>query len=216
MGEAAIEPYGPLALPPSISALHYGLSVFEGMKAHRSPQGVVLLFRPRDNARRINRSAARLAMPEIPENLFLDGLRTLLRLDGAWVPPAGTGALYIRPTFFSVQESIRVIPAEEYAFVIFTCPFGAYFAAEAEALVTERYVRAFPGGTGDGKPAGNYAGALLAEREARAQGFTAVMWLDARGAPVRRGVRRDERVLRHRRLGGDAGADGNDPARHHA
>jgi branched-chain amino acid aminotransferase len=179
-GEPAIQPYGPLPLPPSITALHYGVSVFEGLKAHRSPGDDVLLFQPWENARRLNRSAARLAMPEVPESLFLEGLRELLRLDKAWVPPHGSGALYIRPCFFSVDESLRVKPAERYLFVIFTFPFGAYFSAPVDALVTDRYVRAFPGGTGDTKPAGNYAPALLADKEARDGGFTTVMWLDAR------------------------------------
>jgi branched-chain amino acid aminotransferase len=138
------------------------------------------LFRPWENARRLNRSASRLAMPEAPEPLFLEGLRELLQLDREWVPPTSAGALYIRPCLFSIEESIRVSPAEHYLFTIVTCPVGAYFSAPVDVLVTNRYVRTFPGGTGDVKPAGNYAPGLLAEREARAQGFTAVMWLDGR------------------------------------
>lgn len=173
-----IRPFGPLQLSPSITSLQYGISVFEGMKAHRLPSGEVALFRPRENARRLNRSAARLSMPDVPEGLFLDGLKELLRVDGAWVPPCGQGALYIRPSFFSVDESIRVVPAERYVFVIFTFPFGAYFSAPVDVLVSDRYVRAFPGGTGDGKPAGNYAPALLADRVARDAGFHTVLWLD--------------------------------------
>ena len=178
--EASIRPYGPLPLPPSISALQYGLSVFEGLKAHRTLADDIVTFRPWDNARRLNRSAARLGMPAVPEELFLEGLRELLRLDRAWVPPCGNGALYIRPCFFSIDESIRVKPADRYLFVTFTFPFGAYYAAPLEVLVTDRYVRAFPGGTGDVKPAGNYAAAMLAEREARDAGYHTVMWLDGR------------------------------------
>lgn len=177
-GELIIKPYGPLALPPNISALQYGVSVFEGLKAHRSPSGDILLFRPFDNARRLNRSSARLAMPSLPEEFFVDGLRQLLELDQQWVPPSNLGSLYIRPTFFSVDESIRVKPAEQYVFVAFTCPVGPYFTAPLEVLVTDQYVRAFPGGTGDVKPAGNYAPTLLAEQEARAGGFHHVVWLD--------------------------------------
>ena len=177
-GEAAIRPYGPLELPPSISALQYGLSVFEGLKAHRSPSGAALLFRPQENARRLQRSARRLAMPEVPETLFLDGLRELVRLDRAWIPPCGGGALYVRPVLFSVDTSLRPKPAERYLFVIVTSPFGVYFGEPVDVLVSDRYVRAFPGGTGDGKPAGNYAPALLAEREAREAGFGSVLWLD--------------------------------------
>jgi branched-chain amino acid aminotransferase len=109
----------------------------------------------------------------------MDGLRELVRLDQAWIPPADNGALYIRPVLFSTDPSIRVKPAECYQFVIFTSPFGAYFSAPIDVLVSERYVRAFPGGTGDIKPAGNYAAALLADQEAREAGCNAVMWLDA-------------------------------------
>jgi branched-chain amino acid aminotransferase len=179
-GEMAIRPYGALQLPPSISALQYGISVFEGLKAHRGPDGGILLFRPWENARRLNRSAARLSMPEVPEVMFLEGLRELLRQDKGWLPSADQGSLYIRPCVFSVEESIRVKPAEQYAFVIFTCPVGSYFTAPVDVLVTDRYVRAFPGGTGEGKPAGNYAPALLAERDARALGYNTVLWLDGK------------------------------------
>jgi branched-chain amino acid aminotransferase len=177
--DGLIRPYGPISVAPSISALHYGISVFEGMKAHKSADGRALLFRPRENARRLQRSAARLAMPAVPEALFLDGLRELIRLDQAWIPPADVGALYIRPLLFSTDPSIRVKPADRYQFVILTFPFGAYFSAPVDVLVCERYVRAFPGGTGDTKPAGNYAAALLADQEAREAGLTSVMWLDA-------------------------------------
>ena len=173
-----LRPYGALELSPSISALQYGISVFEGLKAHRSATGDVLLFRPWENASRIRRSLARLAMPDIPESMFLEGLRALVRLDREWVPPAGAGALYIRPCCFSTDESVRVKPAERCAFVIFTFPFAAYYSAPVDVLVTDRYVRAFPGGTGETKPAGNYAAALLADKEARDAGFGTVMWLD--------------------------------------
>ena len=179
-GEPRIRPYGPLPLAPNISAIQYGISVFEGLKAHRSPAGDVLLFRPSENARRLNHSAGRLAMPEIPESVFLSGLRALIDLDRDWVPRSGSGALYIRPSFFSTDESIRVKPAERYQFVIFTCPFSAYYAAPLDVLVTEKYVRAFPGGTGNVKPAGNYAPTLVADLEARDAGCATVMWLDAR------------------------------------
>lgn len=179
-GEATVRPYAPLALAPSISALQYGISVFEGLKAHRMPDGAVAMFRPGDSARRLNRSAARLSMPDLPEEICISGLRELLRADEPWVPSHGQGALYIRPTLFSTDESIRVRPAERYLFVAFTCPLGAYYAAPVDVWVTERFVRAFPGGTGDVKPAGNYAPALLADREAQEAGCQTVLWLDAR------------------------------------
>ena len=177
--DATICAYGPLSLPPNISSLQYGLSVFEGLKAHRMRDGQVALFRPALNAQRLNRSAKRLAMPEVPEELFLNGLRELVTRDQKWVPAHGAGALYVRPCLFSVDGSVRVKPTEECLFVIFTFPFTSYYSASVELLVSEKYVRAFPGGTGDVKPAGNYAAALLAEQEARAAGFHSVLWLDA-------------------------------------
>jgi branched-chain amino acid aminotransferase len=118
-------------------------------------------------------------MPVVPESMFVDGLRELVRMDQSWIPSAEQGALYIRPILFSVDPSIRVKPAESCRFIILTSPFGAYFAAPVDVLVSEQYVRAFPGGTGDTKPAGNYAAALLADQVAREAGFQAVMWLDA-------------------------------------
>lgn len=174
----SIRPYGALQLPPNISALQYGVSLFEGLKAHRAEDDGVLLFRPLENARRLNRSARRLAMPEVPESMFLDTLRELIRQDRAWVPPASNGALYIRPCYFSIDGSIRVKPAEECAFVIFTCPVGPYYSAPLDIVATEKYVRAFPGGTGNVKPGGNYAASLIADLEARDAGFDSVMWLD--------------------------------------
>jgi branched-chain amino acid aminotransferase len=177
--EGLIQPYGPIFLAPSISALHYGISVFEGLKAHKSPSGQLLLFRPRENARRFQRSAARLAMPEVPESLFLEGVRELVRLDHSWIPPAGAGSLYIRPVLFSTEPTIRIKPAAECQFVILTFPFGSYFSAPVDVLVCERYARAFPGGTGDVKPAGNYAAGLAADQEAHEAGCGAVLWLDA-------------------------------------
>jgi branched-chain amino acid aminotransferase len=179
--EALIRGYGPLSLSPNISALQYGISVFEGLKAHRTSAGGVAIFRPRQNALRLNRSAARLAMPQVPEELFMHGLRALVRLDREWVPPLNQGALYIRPCLFSIDPSVRVKPSEHCLLVIFTFPFGAYYSAPLDVMVSERYVRAFPGGTGDVKSAGNYASALLAEREAREAreaGFHTVLWLN--------------------------------------
>jgi len=176
--DAGIREYGPLALHPNVSSLQYGLSVFEGLKAHRTPNGKVALFRPGDNAERLNRSAARLALPEVPKHLFLDGLRELMRLDQAWVPSHDLGALYIRPCLFSIDPSVRVKAPEECAFVIFTFPFTSYYTGALDLIAEERRARAFPGGTGNIKPAGNYAPTLLAEAEARNAGFDSVLWLD--------------------------------------
>ena len=173
-----IKPYGALSLPPAISALQYGISVFEGLKAHRTPDGDIAIFRPRDNARRLNRSAARLAMPSFPEDAFVHGLRELVRLDRAWVPQTGQGALYIRPCLFSTDTCVRVKPADDYTFLIFTFPYGAYYSTPVDVLVAEQHVRAFPGRTGAVKAAGNYSSTLVTDLEARRAGFHTVMWLD--------------------------------------
>ncbi len=175
---ARIRPYGPLELPPSITALHYGLSVFEGMKAHKTPDGQPVLFRPRDNARRLNRSAARLVMPPVPEELFLEGVKTLVRLDADWIPQRPGFALYVRPFLFSTEDNIIVKPAERYKFVVFLTPVCPLFGEPVRLWVTRNYVRAFPGGTGDAKPAGNYAAAFLAAQEAQEHGCHNVLWLD--------------------------------------
>jgi branched-chain amino acid aminotransferase len=176
--EPCIVPYGPLKIPPSMSALHYGQSIFEGFKAHRLPNERIALFRPRENFTRFNRSAERLAMPDIPESLFLDGITELVRLDREWIPRTEEAGLYIRPVYFGTDEALVVRPAGSYRFVVFTCPVGQYFAEPLRLLVEEHFVRAFPGGTGFTKAAGNYAGSLLAGRLAQERGFHNVIWLD--------------------------------------
>src|SRR5262249_39450291 len=177
--DSRIVPYGPMSLPPSVSAFHYGQSIFEGFKAHRTADGGIALFRPRDNYARLNRSAARLAMPEVPEDLFLDGVKELVRLDREWTPHREGGALYVRPIYFGLDEALIVRPARRYRLVIFTCPVGPYFSQPIRLLAEEHFVRACPGGTGDIKAAGNYAGGLLAARLAQEQGFHNVLWLDS-------------------------------------
>ncbi|WP_159783928.1 branched-chain amino acid aminotransferase [Sodalinema gerasimenkoae] len=175
---ATILPYGKLEMSPSISALHYGQAVFEGMKAYKGPAGEALLFRPQANFERINRSAARLCMPPIPEEIFLDGLRELIRLDANWIPTRPGSALYIRPIYFATDESIGLRPSQQYTLAIICCPVGAYYAEPVKLTVTREYVRAFPGGTGAAKAAGNYAASLLADRQAKQQGYDNVLWLD--------------------------------------
>ncbi len=175
-----IEPYGPIELSPALSALHYAQSVFEGMKAFRQDDGRVVLFRPEANAARFNRSLARMAMPTVPEELFLDALGQLVALDAAWVPPADKGSLYIRPFAFGADEGIRARPADRYLFVIITCPVGPYYDKPVRVRTMPQFVRAFEGGTGDVKPASNYAPAMLAEQQARAAGADSVLWLDGR------------------------------------
>jgi branched-chain amino acid aminotransferase len=177
--EPQIIPFGPMSLPPSIAALHYGQSIFEGFKAHRTADGGIALFRPRDNFARLNRSAARVAMPEVPETLLLDGVAELVQLDREWAPHREGGALYVRPIYFALDEALFVRPARHYRLVIFTCPVGPYFSQPIRLLAEDHFVRAFPGGTGDIKAAGNYAGGLLAARLAQERGFHNVLWLDA-------------------------------------
>jgi branched-chain amino acid aminotransferase len=169
-----------MPLAPSLTALHYGQSVFEGFKAHRTADGRVVIFRPMANHARMNRSAARLAMPEVPADLFKEGLLELLRTDREWVPHREGGSLYVRPVYFGTDESLMVRPAESYRLVIFTAPGGPYFAQPIRLLAEETYVRAFPGGTGDAKSAGNYGGGLLAAKLAQAKGYQNVMWLDGK------------------------------------
>lgn len=170
--------FGPMSFSPALTPYHYGQAVFEGFKAHRTVQGGVALFRPRDNLIRLNRSAARLAMPEIPEALFLEGVTQLVRLDRDWIPHREGGSLYIRPVYFGVDETLLVRPANRYRLTIMTSPVGPYFSQPIRLLAEERFVRAFPGGTGDTKAAGNYAGGLLAARLAQEKGFHNVLWLD--------------------------------------
>jgi branched-chain amino acid aminotransferase len=172
-----IVPFAPISFSPALTPFHYGQAIFEGFKAHRTPNGLAI-FRPRENFVRMNRSAARLAMPEIPESLFLDGVAELVRIDRDWVPHREGGALYIRPTYFGIDDTLLVRPANRFRLIVMTCPVGPYFAQPIRLLAEERYVRAFPGGTGDSKAAGNYAGGLLAARLAQEEGFHNVLWLD--------------------------------------
>jgi branched-chain amino acid aminotransferase len=173
-----IAPFSPISFSPALTPFHYGQAIFEGFKAHRTPNNGVALFRPRENFARLNRSAARLAMPEIPESLFLDGVTQLVRLDRDWVPHREGGSLYVRPVYFGVDDTLLVRPANRYRLIVMTCPVGPYFSQPIRLLAEERFVRAFPGGTGDSKAAGNYAGGLLAARLAQEKGFHNVLWLD--------------------------------------
>ena len=163
-----------------MTALHYGQSLFEGFKAHHTVDGRVAIFRPLANHARLNRTAARLAMPDMPEALYRDGLVELIRTDRDWVPHRDGGSLYIRPVYFGTDDSLMVHAANRYRFVIFTSPGGPYFSQPIRLLAEETYVRAFPGGTGDAKSAGNYAGGLLAAKLAQAKGYHNVMWLDGK------------------------------------
>ena len=180
--DARIVPYGPLSLAPSAMVLHYGQEIFEGMKAYYARDGAVCLFRPDRNAERLNRSAARMCLPEIPVEDQLAALRALVRLDREWIPRDEGASLYIRPTMIATEAGLGVRPSAEVLFFIITGPVGAYYARgfdPVRILVEERYVRAAKGGVGEAKTGGNYAASLLAAKNAKAQGFDQVLWLDA-------------------------------------
>lgn len=173
-----IVPYGTFQLSPATTALHYGQSIFEGMKAYRNAEGKPVLFRPRANFERMNRSAERMVMPSVPEALFLDGLKELVRVDSDWIPTQEDSSLYIRPLMFANDDFIGVKPSDAYKFVIFTCPVGKYYSEPVKLWVTREYIRAAPGGTGEAKTAGNYAASYYAAKQAQDNGYDNVLWLD--------------------------------------
>lgn len=179
---AQVMPRGPIALDPAASVLHYAQEIFEGMKAYRHPDGVIALFRPEENARRFNDSARRMAMPELPEELFLESLRQLLAADGDWVPAGEGASLYLRPFMFASEAFLGVRPARQYKFVVIASPAGAYFKSGHSAVkiwVSRDFVRAAPGGTGAAKTGGNYAASLVPQAEGIANGCDQVVFLDA-------------------------------------
>ncbi|MCG8468609.1 MAG: branched-chain amino acid aminotransferase [Gemmatimonadetes bacterium] len=175
---AEIRPFGPVELYPSCKALQYAVSLFEGFKAHKTPSGECVVFRPDMNQKRLNRTADRLVMPEVPRDLFFAALDELIDLDRAWLPDADQGALYIRPSYFCTDPSLQVNPGSSYRLVIMSSPVGLYFAGEIGLVTTREFVRAFPGGTGDHKPSGNYGATLRASVVAQEQGYQNVIWLD--------------------------------------
>jgi branched-chain amino acid aminotransferase len=176
---AEIKPYQPLLLAPSNAALHYGQSIFEGIKAFKQVNGDAVIFRPHDNFKRFNISAERMQMPQVPEELFIEGMRKLIELDKNWIPSKTDHALYIRPFMFATDEVIGVRPSEKYKFMIILSPAGPYFTAPMRIYVEEYYVRAVTGGVGFAKAAGNYAASMKATAEAKAKGYDQVLWTDA-------------------------------------
>lgn len=180
--DLAIQPYRPFSLDPAAMVLHYGQAIFEGMKAYRGKDGGIYLFRPADNLARMNVSAARLCMPQLPVAEVLAALQELLRLDREWIPAAKGATLYIRPTMIATEAALGVRPAKQYLFFVILSPVGAYYPEgfnPVKIYVTDKYVRAVPGGVGHVKTAGNYAASIMAAVEAQQAGFTQVLWLDA-------------------------------------
>lgn len=174
-----IKPYQPLLLEPSLAALHYGQSIFEGIKAYKDAEGNPFIFRPYDNFRRFNLSAERMNMPEVPEEIFIEGLRQLIEVDKNWIPAKKDYSLYIRPLMFSTDTMLGVRPSEKYKFLILLSPAGAYFSAPLKIAVEEKYTRAAPGGVGFSKNAGNYGGSMKAATVAKEHGYDQVLWTDA-------------------------------------
>jgi branched-chain amino acid aminotransferase len=174
-----IKPYQPLLLEPSLAALHYGQAIFEGIKAYKTEKGDAYIFRPADNFKRFNRSAERMNMPLVPEEIFMEGMRQLIALDKDWIPAKKDHSLYIRPVMFSTDTVLGVRPSETYKFMIILSPTGPYFASPMKILVEEKYTRAAPGGVGFSKNAGNYGGSMLAASIAKEKGYDQVLWTDA-------------------------------------
>ncbi|HMR16138.1 MAG TPA: branched-chain amino acid aminotransferase [Mariniflexile sp.] len=173
-----VVPYQPISLDPSAKIFHYGQSVFEGMKAYKDANDDVWLFRPLENFKRLNISSKRLAIPELPESYFMDGLKTLLEVDKNWIPTKAGSSLYIRPFIFASGKGFHASPADEYKFIICTAPSGAYFSGKVKVLIEETYSRSANGGVGFAKAGGNYAGQFYPTQLAVAKGYQQVIWTD--------------------------------------
>lgn len=176
-----IVPYGNLSVSPACTAFHYGTEIFEGLKAYRKPDGSVQLFRPIENARRMNRSADRLCMPEFPEEDFVEAVRTLIKLDERWVPSAEGTSLYIRPFMIGNDETLGVHAVDHASFIIILSPVGSYYKEglnPVSIMIEDQDVRAVRGGTGEAKCGGNYAASNRAGDRAEKKGYSQVLWLD--------------------------------------
>jgi branched-chain amino acid aminotransferase len=174
-----IKPYQPITIAPSNAAIHYGQSIFEGIKAYRMENGEVAIFRAYDNFNRFNISAARMQMPEVPEEIFIEGMRQLINMDKDWVPSHDDHSLYIRPFMFASDPVIGVRPSDRYTFMIILSPTGPYYPAPMRIYVEETFTRAAPGGIGYAKAAGNYGAAMYPTARAQALGYQQVLWTDA-------------------------------------
>jgi branched-chain amino acid aminotransferase len=176
--KAEIIPYGTMSMSPATSFFHYGQAIFEGVKAYKDPEGNPIIFRPQDNWKRMNRSSIRMGMPAIPEELFMEGMRQLVDLDKDWIPEADRTSLYIRPFMMAMDEFIGIKPTTRFRFMIITSPAGPYYAEPVSIYVDENYVRAFPGGVGYTKAAGNYGGSMYPMTEVRKKGYHQILWMD--------------------------------------
>ncbi|MBD1401737.1 branched-chain amino acid aminotransferase [Pelovirga terrestris] len=180
---ARIQPYAPFVLDPAAMVFHYAQEIFEGLKAFRRADGTIALFRPADNFARFNRSARRMCMPEVDERFVLDALLELIRLEADWVPHNQGTSLYIRPTMIATEPMLGVRPSNKYLCYIILSPVGAYYkggVAPVKIWISDFYVRATEGGTGEAKTGGNYAASLYAAKQAAEDGYDQVLWLDAK------------------------------------
>lgn len=173
-----VTPYEPITLDPASKIFHYGQSIFEGMKAYKDADEKVWLFRPLENFKRLNISAKRLAIPEVPEEYFMEGLKTLLEVDSDWIPKNEGSSLYIRPFIFASGNGFHASPADAYKFIICTAPSGAYFSGKVKVLIEEKYSRSANGGVGFAKAGGNYAGQFYPTQLAIDKGYQQVIWTD--------------------------------------
>lgn len=177
--ERNILPYDKILFSPAASMMHYGQAIFEGMKAYKNEKGQCFLFRPLENFKRINVSAERMAMPRIPEEVFMDGLIELLKLDQQWIPSATGSSLYIRPLYIATDEYIGVKPSDSYKFIILTSPVTTYYTEPVKVLVELKYIRAVEGGVGYVKASGNYGRSLYPAKLAQQKGYHQIVWTDA-------------------------------------
>jgi branched-chain amino acid aminotransferase len=175
-----IVPFGDIPMSPAMLSLHYGQSVFEGMKAFKNKDGDICIFRPQKHGERLNKSLARMCMPEIPEELFIQSLHAIVETDKAWIPSSEGASLYIRPFVFAFEPRLGVKIADHFKFIILTSPAGAYFSKATRLKVEKSFVRAAEGGTGFAKCSGNYGGAFYPTQLARQEGFDQVLWTDAK------------------------------------
>ncbi|RFZ81821.1 branched-chain amino acid aminotransferase [Mucilaginibacter terrenus] len=175
-----ILPYGPIELSPAISALHYGQAFFEGIKAYKHADGTVSIFRPDKNARRFNKSAERLCMPTLPEEVFVQSIAALVDLDRDWIPSKANHALYIRPFMFATDPFLGVTPSATYKYMVIIGPVGPYFSKPLRVKIETQYTRAAEGGMGYAKAAGNYGSSMLPARKAAEEGFDQLIWTDAK------------------------------------
>jgi branched-chain amino acid aminotransferase len=175
-----IIPYGSMLISPGSPALHYGQSIFEGMKAYHGGAHEALVFRPRDNWKRLKLSSERMSLAPVPEEIFMEGLSALISLDRAWIPNTPGGSLYIRPFLFSGDEYIGIRPSRDFTFMIITSPAGVYYSSPLRVKLETRYTRAVAGGTGFAKAGGNYGGAIYPSRLAQEQGYHQLLWTDGK------------------------------------